>query len=130
MKKSKLPLSPHLQIYKPQLTSVLSIAHRITGVILSILSLFIPLTLLSVALGIDYFNILKVFLANIFIQLLITASIFVLAYHLLNGIRHLFWDYGLGLSMKDTYVSGYLVLIVSVLLTLLSIIFFEINIGF
>ena len=126
----KRPLSPHLQIYKPQLTSVLSITHRITGVVLSILSLFIPLTLLSVALGIEYFNILKVFLTNIFIQLLITASIFVLAYHLLNGIRHLFWDYGLGLSMKDTYVSGYLVLIVSVLLTLLSIIFFEINIGF
>ena len=126
----KRPLSPHLQIYKPQLTSVLSIAHRITGVALSILSLFIPLTLLSVALGIDYFNILKAFLANIFIQLLITASIFVLAYHLLNGIRHLFWDYGMGLSMRDTYLSGYLVLIVSVLLTFLSIIFFEINIGF
>ena len=126
----KRPLSPHLQIYKPQLTSVLSITHRITGIVLSILSLFIPLTLLSVALGVDYFNILKVFLANIFIQLLVTASIFVLSYHLLNGIRHLFWDYGLGLSMKDTYVSGYLVLIVSVLLTLLSIIFFEINIGF
>ena len=126
----KRPLSPHLQIYKPQLTSVLSIAHRITGVALSILSLFIPLTLLSVALGIDYFNILKAFLTNVFIQLLITASIFVLAYHLLNGIRHLFWDYGIGLSMRDTYLSGYLVLIVSVLLTLLSIIFFEINIGF
>jgi len=126
----KRPLSPHLQIYKPQLTSVLSIAHRITGVALSILSLFIPLTLLSVALGIDYFNILKAFLANVFIQLLITASIFVLVYHLLNGIRHLFWDYGIGLSMRDTYLSGYLVLIVSVLLTLLSIIFFEINIGF
>tara|TARA_B100000470_G_scaffold210277_1_gene188292 strand:+ start:870 stop:1262 length:393 start_codon:yes stop_codon:yes gene_type:complete len=126
----KRPLSPHLQIYKPQLTSVLSITHRITGVVLSILSLFIPLTLVSVALGVGYFNILKVFLANIFIQLLITASIFVLAYHLLNGIRHLFWDYGLGLSMKDTYISGYLVLIVSVLLTLLSIIFFEINVGF
>ena len=126
----KRPLSPHLQIYKPQLTSVLSITHRITGVVLSILSLFIPLTLVSVALGVGYFNILKVFLANIFIQLLITASIFVLAYHLLNGIRHLFWDYGLGLSMRDTYISGYLVLIVSVLLTLLSIIFFEINVGF
>ena len=126
----KRPLSPHLQIYKPQLTSVLSITHRITGVVLSILSLFIPLTLVSVVLGVGYFNILKVFLTNIFIQLLITASIFVLAYHLLNGIRHLFWDYGLGLSMKDTYISGYLVLIVSVLLTLLSIIFFEINIGF
>ena len=118
----KRPLSPHLQIYKPQLTSVLSITHRITGVVLSILSLFIPLTLVSVALGVGYFNILKVFLTNIFIQLLITASIFVLAYHLLNGVRHLFWDYGLGLSMKDTYISGYLVLIVSVLLTLLSII--------
>ena len=126
----KRPLSPHLQIYKPQLTSVLSITHRITGVVLSILSLFIPLTLVSVALGVGYFNILKVFLTNTFIQLLITASIFVLAYHLLNGIRHLFWDYGLGLSMRDTYISGYLVLIVSVLLTLLSIIFFEINIGF
>ena len=126
----KRPLSPHLQIYKPQLTSVLSIIHRITGVVLSILSLFIPLTLVSVVLGVGYFNILKVFLTNIFIQLLITASIFVLAYHLLNGIRHLFWDYGLGLSMKDTYISGYLVLIVSVLLTLLSIIFFEINVGF
>jgi succinate dehydrogenase / fumarate reductase cytochrome b subunit len=126
----KRPLSPHLQIYKPQLTSVLSITHRITGVVLSILSLFIPLTLVSVALGVGYFNILKVFLTNTFIQLLITASIFVLAYHLLNGIRHLFWDYGLGLSMRDTYISGYLVLIVSVLLTLLSIIFFEINVGF
>jgi succinate dehydrogenase / fumarate reductase cytochrome b subunit len=126
----KRPLSPHLQIYKPQLTSVLSITHRITGVVLSILSLFIPLTLVSVVLGVGYFNILKVFLTNIFIQLLITASIFVLTYHLLNGIRHLFWDYGLGLSMKDTYISGYLVLIVSVLLTFLSIIFFEINVGF
>jgi len=116
------PTSPHLQIYKPQLTSVLSISHRITGVILSLTSIMIPLTLVIVALGPDYHEYLVKFFSNFFVKLLLVGAVFTLIYHLCNGIRHLFWDYGYGLSLEKSYMSGYLVILISLITTLSSVI--------
>ena len=118
------PTSPHLQIYKPQLTSILSISHRITGVILTLFSILIPVSLILVFLGKDYFNILINIMAHPFIKLLLFGVLFITIYHLLNGIRHLFWDYGLGLSLRDSYISGYMVIFFSLLTTLISFLLF------
>ena len=130
MTTSKRPLSPHLQIYKPQLTSLLSISHRITGVGLSIFSIIIPVTLLSIALGEDIYNIFKFVLNHHFFRIFLILIIFTLSYHLANGIRHLFWDLGIGLNLKETYLSGYIVLFFSIIITLLSVYLFLAKSGF
>ena len=120
---NKRPLSPHLQIYKPQLTSVMSISHRFTGVILSMLLILIPFFFFLLAMGNDYFDIIVIVLDHFLVKLILYGIIFVLAYHLLNGIRHLFWDIGIGLSIKDSYLSGYLVIITSIITTLFFIMY-------
>ena len=120
---NKRPLSPHLQIYKPQLTSVMSISHRFTGVILSMLLLLIPFFFFVLALGGEYFNILVSVLDHFLVKLILYGVIFVITYHLLNGIRHLFWDIGKGLSIRDSYLSGYLVITLSLLTTLFFIVY-------
>ena len=120
---NKRPLSPHLQIYKPQLTSVMSISHRFTGVILSMLLLLIPFFFFVLALGGEYFNILVSVLDHFLVKLILYGVIFVITYHLLNGIRHLFWDIGKGLSIRDSYLSGYLVITLSLLTTLSFIVY-------
>ena len=91
---NKRPLSPHLQIYKPQLTSVMSISHRFTGVILSMLLILVPLFFFLLALGDEYFTILVIILDHFLVKLILYGAIFVISYHLLNGIRHLFLGYG------------------------------------
>ncbi len=111
------PLSPHLQIYKPQLTSLLSITHRGTGVFLSIGALFLSCWLLSVANGPESYQTVQNHILTWYGQILIYAWVFSLYYHLCNGIRHLFWDIGLGLELKTTYISGYAVVILSALMT-------------
>lgn len=111
------PLSPHLQIYKPQLTSLLSITHRGTGVFLSIGALFLSCWLLSIANGPHSYQAVQNHILTWYGQILLYAWVFSLYYHLCNGIRHLFWDIGLGLELKTTYISGYAVLILSVLMT-------------
>ena len=120
---NKRPLSPHLQIYKPQLTSVMSISHRFTGVILSMLLILVPLFFFLLALGDEYFTILVIILDHFLVKLILYGTIFVISYHLLNGIRHLFWDMGIGLSIKESYMSGYLVIMFSTLATLFFIMF-------
>lgn len=112
------PISPHLQIYKPQLTSILSITHRGTGVFLSFGALLFAWWLLSVAYGPEAYARLQTYMIAWYGQLLILAWLFSLYYHLCNGIRHLCWDIGLGLEIKTTYVSGYTVLVSSVVLTI------------
>ncbi len=112
------PLSPHLQIYKPQLTSILSITHRGTGIFLSIGALFLSCWLLSVANGPESYQALQIHIKSWYGQVLLYAWLFSLFYHLCNGIRHLFWDIGAGLEIRTTYFSGYAVVVVSVLLTL------------
>ena len=118
---NKRPVSPHLQIYKPQLTSVLSITHRFTGVILSLFSILIPFSLLFISFGSDYYQLFLLIANHVFIKIILIGTIFSLAFHLSNGIRHLFWDMGLGLSIEDSYMSGYLVILTSILITFFAI---------
>ena len=114
------PLSPHLQIYKPQLTSVLSITHRATGVVLSIGTLFIPFWLVCIMLGAETYETLHNIMSSWCGQISLFIFVFSLHYHLCNGVRHLFWDIGKGLRIEDTYMSGYAALVGAIILTILT----------
>lgn len=119
MDTSNRPLSPHLQIYKPQLTSVLSISHRMTGFALSIIILLSPVIIYFLTNSADTHQVVISLLQNGFIKLIFFLALFSLIYHLCNGIRHLAWDAGYGLDLDSSYKSGYIVLGVSISLTLL-----------
>lgn len=114
------PLSPHLQVYKPQLTSILSITHRATGVFLILGALFLSCWLLSIANGPESYAALQAYIVSWYGQLFFYAFIFSLYYHLCNGIRHMFWDTGLGLEISTTYISGYTVVAASIILTVIT----------
>ncbi len=119
----KRPLSPHLQVYKPQLTSILSITHRGTGVFLSLGALLLTFWLVGLASGEVIYNNLQQHITAWYGKLILIAFIFSLYYHLANGIRHLFWDIGLGLEISTTYISGYVTVAASIILTVVTIIF-------
>lgn len=118
---SNRPLSPHLQIYKPQLTSVLSITHRGTGIFLGIGFLLLPCWLLAVAGGAEAYGNWLTHLNAWYGKIMLYAWVFALYYHLCNGIRHLGWDLGLGLDLKTTYATGYIMLAASLILTLVTL---------
>lgn len=120
MESVKRPLSPHLQVYKPQLTSVLSITHRGTGVFLSLGALLLSCWLVGLASGEVAFNNLQQHAATWYGKILLVAFAFSLYYHLANGIRHLFWDAGMGLEISTTYKSGYATIAASIILTALT----------
>ena len=111
------PLSPHLQIYKPQITSILSILHRATGIALSIGSLILVLWIVALALGENTYLMYSNLINSWFGKLIIFGFTFALFYHLSNGIRHLFWDAGYGYDLKHAYISGVAVIISSLSLT-------------
>lgn len=115
------PLSPHLQIYKPQLTSVLSITHRGTGAFLSVGAFFLTCWLLALADGAEHFAKIQAHFSTWYGCCLLYAFVFSLYFHLCNGIRHLLWDVGIGLDIRATYRSGYAVLAATVALTLLTL---------
>lgn len=119
MKKfSNKPLSPHLQIYKPQITSILSISHRITGIILFFSTFLICFWLFSIAFNNNFESLINIFFSKTIGKTLlffITLSFF---YHLLNGIRHLFWDIGYGYKLSNTYLSGIFVVLLSLIINI------------
>jgi len=114
------PLSPHLQVYRPQLTSVLSILHRITGVGLAVGTLLLVWWLVAAATGPTAFDTVQSFIGSIVGRLLLLAWSFALHYHLCNGIRHLVWDAGKGFELGTAYASGWLVVIAAAVLTAIS----------
>ena len=114
------PLSPHIQVYKPQLTSVLSILHRATGVALGAGAPLLAWWLLAAAHGPGQFATAQAFMASWLGRLLLFGFTFSLFYHLCNGIRHLFWDAGRGFELKTVYASGWLVVAASLGLTAAS----------
>ena len=123
MNTNNRPLSPHLQIYRPQLTSVLSITHRMTGFALSLIILFSPMIIYFLTYSTETHQIIINIFKNIFIKVLFSLALFGLLYHLCNGIRHLAWDAGYGLDLDSSYKSGYVVLASSITFTLLILIF-------
>jgi succinate dehydrogenase / fumarate reductase cytochrome b subunit len=114
------PLSPHLQIYRWQLTSVMSIVHRMTGLALALGMLLLVWWVVAAARGPAEFAAVQGFIASIPGRLLLLGWTWSLFYHLCNGIRHLAWDAGRGFELKDAYRSGWLVVAASAALTLLA----------
>lgn len=114
------PLSPHLQVYRPQLTSVLSISHRISGILLSVGLIVVVAWLLALAAGPDRFAALTAILSSLPMLLVLMVWTAALFYHLLNGIRHLLWDAGWLLDLRGAYASGWTVVGLAVLLTVIS----------
>lgn len=114
------PLSPHLQVYRPQITSILSILHRLTGVGLAAGALLLGYWLTSAAYGPETFATAQGFLASWFGRLILFGLTFALFYHLLNGIRHLAWDAGWGFEMDTLKTTGWLVIAATVALTFIT----------
>ncbi|HKX08230.1 MAG TPA: succinate dehydrogenase, cytochrome b556 subunit [Stellaceae bacterium] len=114
------PLSPHLQIYRWQITSVLSILHRFTGLALSLGTLLLVWWLVALASGPDAFATAQACVGSWLGRLLLLGWSFSLFFHLANGIRHLFWDAGYGFEIKTTTASGWAVVVASVALTVIA----------
>jgi len=111
------PLSPHLQIYKPQITSILSITHRITGVALCGGAVLLTYWLMAATYGPEAFAQAQAILGSWFGRLVLFGVVFSLWYHLANGIRHLAWDAGWGFELEKLRASGIAVIAFSVILT-------------
>ena len=118
MSRSK-PLSPHLQIYRPQLTSMLSIAHRGTGVALSVGTVVLLYWLMSAAGGPEAYARAQEILHCWLVRLALVGWTWAFFYHFCNGLRHLAWDAGYGFDLKTAYRTGYAVLLASVVMTVL-----------
>src|SRR5262249_33680951 len=116
------PLSPHLQVYRPQITSVLSILHRITGVGLGVGAIWLSSWLYCAAKGGASFDAMRAFNSSVIGVFLLIAFAFALFYHLCNGIRHLFWDAGYGFEIQTATTTGWLVVAAAAILTVLSVI--------
>ena len=114
------PLSPHLQVYRPQFTSVLSILHRITGIALAVGTLLLVWWLIAAAAGPTEFATVQNFIGSVVGRILLLGWSFALYYHLCNGIRHLVWDTGKGFELSAAFASGWLVVVAATALTVIS----------
>ncbi len=114
------PLSPHLQVYKWQLTSVLSILHRATGIALSVGALYLATWVIYAAANPMAYALFQSFNTSIVGRIVLGGWLFCAFYHLCNGIRHLFWDAGYGFELKDAYRSGWIVVAVALVATVVS----------
>ena len=117
--KNDNPLSPHIQIYNWHISSLVSISHRITGIIN-----FASLTLICfwvsyLVLGKDNYELIFIFLNSFIGKFLILAIVWSFSFQILSEIRHLFWDYGIGFELKTANITGSLVIVGSFILTLL-----------
>ncbi|QYE35627.1 MULTISPECIES: succinate dehydrogenase, cytochrome b556 subunit [Sphingosinicellaceae] len=117
------PLSPHLTWYRPQLTSVLSIAHRASGIVLSVGSVLVVWWLVAIGAGGETYRATRTAIASPMGTLALAAWSVAFFYHLTNGVRHLAWDAGFGFELRTAYRSGYAVLAATGLLTAASWLF-------
>jgi len=114
------PLSPHLQVYKPQLTTILSILHRATGIALSVGALYLATWVIYAASNPTAYALFQRLNTSILGRIVLGGWLFCAFYHLCNGIRHLFWDAGYGFELKDAYRSGWIVVAVALIATAVS----------
>ena len=113
------PLSPHLQIYKWQISSLLSIAHRIVGVINIIAITVICIWSLLLLLGTESYQPINFFLNTFFGKFIAVSLYWTFSFHILNELRHLIWDLGYGFNLKVSRITGVIALIGSFVLTIL-----------
>ncbi len=119
---NKRPLSPHLTIYRPQLTSVTSILTRITGNALLLGGLLVVAWFLAAATSADAFGVIDGLMTSWLGDIVMTLSLWALWYHALAGVRHLIWDSGHGLDLAVAEKLGWGVIVGSVVLTLITIV--------
>jgi succinate dehydrogenase / fumarate reductase cytochrome b subunit len=116
------PLSPHLSIYRPQLTSITSILTRITGNSLLLAALLIVAWFVSAAISAECYAFMDGLITSWFGDLVMVLSLWALWYHSLAGLRHLYWDSGRGLEVETAEKLGWGVIIGSVVLTVLTVV--------
>ena len=117
--KEKNPLSPHIQIYNWHISSLISISHRITGVINIILITLICFWTALLLLGDTNYELIQKFFETFFGKFLIMGTVWSFSFQILSEIRHLFWDLGLGFELKTSKITGLLVIFGSFILTIL-----------
>ena len=119
MEEKNNPLSPHLQIYKWHISSLLSITHRIVGVINILAITIICFWSLSLLLGADSYLMINNFFQSFFGNFVAIVLSWTFSFHILNELRHLFWDLGYGFDLKISKITGVLALVGSFVLTIL-----------
>tara|TARA_S200000501_G_scaffold165307_1_gene155744 strand:+ start:6690 stop:7070 length:381 start_codon:yes stop_codon:yes gene_type:complete len=117
MSLSKVPLSPHLQVYRLPLVALVSISHRVCGVINGMGYALFIIFLISIASGFETYNISYIVFTSTVGKILLSLWLFSLYLHICNGVRHLFWDFGYGFSGNSPLISSLLVVSFTVLLT-------------
>ena len=119
MNDSNNPLSPHLQIYRWQISSLLSITHRISGIINLLALILIFFWLLILSFGENNYELFLILINSFFGKFILIGFTWSMSFHLLGGIRHLIWDLGYGFEIKPANISGVIVIISSLVLTIL-----------
>tara|TARA_A100001011_G_scaffold396470_1_gene494414 strand:+ start:507 stop:893 length:387 start_codon:yes stop_codon:yes gene_type:complete len=119
MEENKNPLSPHLQVYRWQISSLLSITHRIVSVLNFFIITLICIWSLSLLLGQNNYEFIKFFLNTVFGKFIIISICWTFSFQILNEARHLLWDLGFGFDLKIAKITGLLVFIGSFILTIL-----------
>ena len=117
--KEKNPLSPHIQIYRWHISSLISISHRITGIINIILITLICFWTALLFLGDTNYELIQKFFETFFGKFLIVGTVWSFSFQVLSEIRHLFWDLGLGFELKTSKITGLFVIFGSFILTIL-----------
>ena len=115
----KNPLSPHLQIYRWHLSMILSITHRIIGIVNSVAIILICSWTISLLFGEENYEIIKILFQSFFGKLLITGLSWSFSFHILSEIRHLIWDLGYGFDLKISKITGVITIIGSLALTII-----------
>ena len=119
MNDSKNPISPHLQIYRWHISSLLSIIHRISGVINLLALILIFFWLLSLSFGESNYELFLLIINSFFGKFILIGFTWSMSFHILCGIRHLVWDLGYGFEIKTANISGIIVIICSLVLTII-----------
>ena len=119
MNDSKNPVSPHLQIYRWHISSLLSITHRISGIInlLALISIFF--WLLGLSFGESNYELFLLIINSFFGKFILIGFTWSMSFHILSGIRHVAWDLGYGFEIKTANISGIIVIICSLVLTII-----------
>ena len=123
MENKNNPLSPHLQIYSWHISSLLSITHRIVGVINIIAIIFICLWTILLSLGESYYELIQIFLQSFFGKFFIVFLSWSFSFHILNEIRHLAWDMGYGFDLKISQITGIITIFGSFIFAILIYLF-------
>ena len=115
----KNPLSPHLQIYRWHISSLLSIIHRISGVINLLALILIFFWLIILSFDKSHYELFLLAINSFFGKFILIGFTWSMSFHLLSGIRHLVWDFGYGFEIKTANISGIVVIISSLIMTII-----------